>query len=1319
MMRFRRLILGLIPTLCALSFLAFAATPAGAAVTHEYLPTLSAKLTAGAPKVGGLTVGSGETVGEPGELFTFETQGPTGNRLAKFSLSSGALVLQFPEVAGFSYYNGVAVSHSTGNVYLSADEEGGGSVAVFDAAGSLQKVWQGKETAGGGFGIFDTTGEGPMVAVDNSSNVETAGDVYVASEQNDVVDVFKPGAGGSEETKPVHEIGGVSPTEPFGRIGAVAVDEANGDVLVLDQRNSVVDVFKPALLGEYELAFQIAGTPSGTFQGGLRDVASGGGEGDGDIYVADGRGAVDQFSVEGVFLGPLTGISPAEPFGETVGAAVDPATGDVFVDDGGSAIDAFGPTIVIPDVKTEPATEVHATHVQLGGTVKLDKAGPAECFFEYGTSKAYGREAPCEPETVTEAEELPPGTPVPVKQTITGLLPDTQYFYRVRALNDNTAHISSTGEGSEDEGTFTTTGPGLHGEFSSEVASGAATLDATINPDGSPTHYYFQYNTTGTVACQATASASSCPAIPAPPGEALGSAAGDQNVSQRLQGLQPSFTYHYRVIVVSEPEPGVKEVFPEPDQTFTTQPAGTGFQLSDARQWELVSPPDKHGSNPEASGNEGVTQASLSGEAFTYVGTIPTAENAPGFFDGEQIIATRGPAGWSSRDISLPHHTPPGVPTYHKEYQFFSEDLSLGALMPFGTEFMSLKPEVFPPDTEKTPYLRHTQTCQATPSTCYEPLLTGAPGYADVPEGTNFGGEGETPQATVVGGTPDLSHVIVAGADVSATTTSLAEWSASAPPTERLRQVGVLPASEGSAPPGNNSAILGRDGNGLTDNARGAVSANGSRVVWTLETSNGKEGLYLRVNATEPQSAISAGHCTEPAKACTIRLDTVQGGSGNGTIDPVFQIANKDDSRILFSDSQQLLPGAGDLYECEVVAVSAEPSCALHDVAPGTGNVAGVLGASEDGSYVYFVSNGLKLYVVRHDAAAKSWEAPVLIATLSKADENDWGQDLTFQTARVSPDGKWLAFMSSRSLTGYDNRDAQSGQPDEEVYLYNGETHSLVCASCNPTGARPHGVLGHIGGGPEGPRLVDPTGRWSQVWFAANIPSWYGDSSVTPNHQPRYLSDSGRLFFNSSDALVPQDGNGTEDVYEWEPAGVGGPAGCTTSVSTFNPATGGCVSLISSGTSAGESAFLDASESGNDVFFLTSEKLVSQDIDTALDVYDAHVCSSSSPCPASSAAPSECVTADACRAAPSPQPGVFGAPASATFSGSGNMSAPPPAGPKPKTAAQIRAEKRAKSLTQCHRLKKKSTRTACEKTARKRHGPLKAKKSAHSDRRGK
>src|SRR6202042_1238487 len=93
-------------------------------------------------------------------------------------------------------------------------------------------------------------------------------------------------------------------------------------------------------------------------------------------------------------------------------------------------------------------------------------------------------------------------------------------------------------------------------------------------------------------------------------------------------------------------------------------------------------------------------------------------------------------------------------------------------------------------------------------------------------------------------------------------------------------------------------------------------------------------------------------------------------------------------------------------------------------------------------------------------------------------------------------------------------------------------------------------------------------------------------------HQPHYLSDSGRLFFDSNDALVPQDVDGTQDVYQYEPTGVGD---CQSMSATFNADSEGCVGLISAGTSAEESVFLDASESGGDVFFMTFSRLAPQD----------------------------------------------------------------------------------------------------------------------------
>jgi hypothetical protein len=156
----------------------------------------------------------------------------------------------------------------------------------------------------------------------------------------------------------------------------------------------------------------------------------------------------------------------------------------------------------------------------------------------------------------------------------------------------------------------------------------------------------------------------------------------------------------------------------------------------------------------------------------------------------------------------------------------------------------------------------------------------------------------------------------------------------------------------------------------------------------------------------------------------------------------------------------------------------------------------------------------------------------------------------------------------------------------------------------------------------------------------------------------------------------------------------------------------GCVGLVSSGSSAQESAFFDASESGGDVFFLTSAKLSTLDFDNALDVYDAHECTVASPClPVPATEPRACDTEASCKAAPSPQPLIFGPPSSATSNGPGNQT--PPGPPKP-TAEQVRLKHLAAGLRVCRKKHNKHKRTACERRVRKRYAKPAAKAKGSS-----
>src|SRR4029077_11442691 len=118
--------------------------------------------------------------------------------------------------------------------------------------------------------------------------------------------------------------------------------------------------------------------------------------------------------------------------------------------------------------------------------------------------------------------------------------------------------------------------------------------------------------------------------------------------------------------------------------------------------------------------------------------------------------------------------------------------------------------------------------------------------------------------------------------------------------------------------------------------------------------------LYVREHADREQSALDGtGHCTEPEKACTVQVDAPQ-VSGHGGGGGQFMIASENGSKVFFTDeasaglTSDTVEGSGqNLYEYDV------ETGMLTDLTPvGEAGVDGVSGASDDGSYVYFVAEG-------------------------------------------------------------------------------------------------------------------------------------------------------------------------------------------------------------------------------------------------------------------------------------------------------------------------------------------------------------------------
>ena len=629
--------------------------------------------------------------------------------------------------------------------------------------------------------------------------------------------------------------------------------------------------------------------------------------------------------------------------------------------------------------------------------------------------------------------------------------------------------------------------------------------------------------------------------------------------------------------------------------------------LPDGRAYELVSPAVK-AAEVEHLVIIGGDQAAPNGNELAYVALSPVdGSNGPGIDD----LATRGPNGWTTKDTLPPQA--PGVTLSLAGYALYSSDLSKGLLnvgggtvgQASGQDFPFLDPGTCttllfptPPATTSTP-------CTGEPSARLNTFVVNqsndssqlVDSFANAPVGT-------TPQAGLdndsgsspVGATSDLSTVVFT--DSSALTPGSTPTSVS----------GLLNLYAWSSATGNVTLL----GQGAT------LGSPGPRVLNAVDGSGSSANIFV-TDATGNLDLFHPGSSTPTEIAPEV---TDMGGS----VTPSFMTAATDGSVAFFTDGDgaaltgNTVPGSGsNLYEYNVASGTTTDLTGGQSLA----QVDGVLGASSDGSYVYFVAEGVlasgatgsdeNLYV-EHNGTTK------FIATLAatgggsgNGDASDWNGSAT---ARVTPDGTHVAFDSLNSLTGFDNTDASSGSPDDEIFLYDATSGSLVCASCNVTGKQPIG-----------PSSLDPVES-----------AVLGGGDMYLQHN---LSDDGsRLFFDSGDAIVPTDSNGHIDVYEYE---------------------NGQKFLLTSGTSDDDSLFYDASTNGNDVFFATRDQLVPQDIDGNQDIYDARV-DGGFPVPS----PLPPCVGDACRPAttPLPPPTI----ATVTFVGPGNQKASSTKGKKKKKA---------------------------------------------------
>jgi hypothetical protein len=1150
---------------------------------------------------------------------------------------------QFGELLGIAVDND-PLSSSYGDVYV---ESGKGYVEKFDSSGKYLLT------------IGAATGNGHLSA-SRVVAVGPEGKVYAGDRAR--VQVYEPSGVWLESIS----LAGLSSN---GSPEALAVD-GSGDIFVKD--------FGVPSVRELEAN----GTEKATqFDAGSEKVLALAVDGSGDLFVGEtsvlnspGTYRVLEYSPVGEQIASF-GNESSLGFREGIAFASVLGVGELYVTNitETTAYVSVEPTSVAGPPVIEPGS-VSSTPGQRGKAsvaATIDPEGSATSYrVEYIDEEGFQASGYAGASSTPEASLGPKFEEVPVTVQLSGLTPGATYHYRFVAT-------SSAGSETGPDQTFTEVPPALiGGPWVASVTSTSATFATEVDPLGLSTEYSMEYGTSTAY------------------GQSLSGNAGDGEgympVSFHRQNLTPGTVYHYRVVVHNE-----AGSFASADHVFTTQPAvGQVFSLPDGRAWELVSPPNKNGAliGPIVRSAE-PDQAASDGGAVAYEVSEPIGEGAVGHSAAVEVLSTRGAGGWGSQDVSTRNALPPegerpsqlayGSGAWH----VFSADLSVGLYEPGpGSAPAVQSPEA----SERTLYLRDSDGT-------FLPLETSA----DVSTGNSFG----DPEMRFLAGTPDLSHVVFASSDALTPEAvegvrkegtnppqNLYEWSREG----GLQLVNVAPGTselpEGATEPGAEigSAVLYAQGM----SAR-AISTDGRWIVW------GK-GELLGGQKPSPVSL----YVRDMVGRKTFRL-------GGGYVR--FETMSSDGSDVFFAETAD--GSGGDLYVFDTVTGTQTDITAQHGAGETAGVQDAVMGASEDGSYVYFVATGVlaagavkgadNIYVA-HDTAG-GWTT-TFVAMLSGEDAKSWHGYGDFErpsvennipvkfglvSSRVSPNGRYLVFMSERSLTGYDNLDAISGQPDEEVYLYDAVSNRLVCASCDPSGARPVGVYDNRLY--KEPLLVDPNVAWSAVegsgnhWLAGSVPGWENSfNGGVIAYQPRYLSDSGRVFFDSPDALVPQDTNGLEDVYEYEPAGVGS---CVSASSTFSEGSNGCVGLISSGQSSSESSFVDASETGNDVFFDTTSKLTGLDVDTTYDIYDARVCEAGAPCPVEPVSPPSCASGDSCKAAPSPQPEIFGPAPSATFSGIGNVS-------EEAKPSVVKPKKKGKSKSKAGKHKQRPKKTKKARKAR-------------------
>ena len=477
-----------------------------------------------------------------------------------------------------------------------------------------------------------------------------------------------------------------------------------------------------------------------------------------------------------------------------------------------------------------------------------------------------------------------------------------------------------------------------------------------------------------------------------------------------------------------------------------------------ARAYEMVSPHNKNGADI---GLAQPVRAAADGHAVAYT-------SFGGFADGvsriylNQYRSERSPQGWSTANISPPADPFP-QPAFLGLPEAVSSDASAAVASSWGSDAYG--------HPQMINLWRYRAGSGGGFDLLSQPSIPFSPDPIPAGLGNHFAGASDdfghivfTSTRRLTADSPDAEPLPFNG------TPYLYEWFAGL-----LRYVGIsIPADAGVPIP---DAVLGYDSPARAFNHAGdhAISADGAHIFFSSPANldDPQRKLYLRADDLDD---------SDPPT--TVRVDVSERSVPDPQEGPsLFQLASADGRIAFFASSEQLTedataaplggPGASsdrcgfarcDLYRWDADAPAGQRLMDVTTGDPSGAAVVAAVGASDDGSRVYFVAYGElapgatqgvpNLYLwrqgdgVRHVATLDGSPPPGLGFP---ADSSIWSfsvqpssaTDPLYRDVRVTADGRFIVFRSRASLTPYPTAGTY------QLYRYDAQTDELSCLSCN------------------------------------------------------------------------------------------------------------------------------------------------------------------------------------------------------------------------------------------------------------------------------